>query len=632
MEVTHIRKKVNELTLKSDDENKLLSEVVKTLTQDLQGKVGFLISKGSLNRASWGEINFIEKKRLLTLERKLSDLLITASEEKKEDEESRRTLVLQLLKQELALNCGEVCSIGDESLEGWLILGSVEALGLNHSLPESLQISIGLALKTAELQSQVGRKKRYKRLRQKVTEAIHNSQDLETILHSAIAQTTQALEISRGIVLMLRYAEPIFSNRQEISDPDVEVQPLTQWAQTPQLEAELTSFPLKESPFCLKAWQQAPIALSVENHNDLEESNLFSNSEVMSASLITPLMGKSSDRPESQIVFGFLLLENETPRQWQQEEKELVSWVSIEASTAIIHNKTLKRVQSLVDERTAQLQRSLDVQAKLYETSRHQVEQLQQLNKLKDEFLATISHELNTPLTTMKMAIHNLRRDDLSVERRQKYLGILEEEWKREHNLIKDLLTLQKLEEEGIKLQLETVNLEQLLTQLVEEFQEKWMEKGLDFVLNLEQVSSEKESLTIYSDRESLRRISFELLSNAAKYSTQRTTVEIIVSEPMPNSIRIAVKNIGHGIALGEQSYIFERFRRGKGATQKAIPGTGLGLALVKSLVEHLQGKIDLESEYNPDGVGETIFYVTLPKFKSEMSGEKYQPPSTGSG
>ena len=146
------------------------------------------------------------------------------------------------------------------------------------------------------------------------------------------------------------------------------------------------------------------------------------------------------------------------------------------------------------------------------------------------------------------------------------------------------------------------------------------MEKGLDFVLNLEQVSSEKESLTIYSDRESLRRISFELLSNAAKYSTQRTTVEIIVSEPMPNSIRIAVKNIGHGIALGEQSYIFERFRRGKGATQKAIPGTGLGLALVKSLVEHLQGKIDLESEYNPDGVGETIFSVTLPKFKSQTA------------
>jgi len=144
------------------------------------------------------------------------------------------------------------------------------------------------------------------------------------------------------------------------------------------------------------------------------------------------------------------------------------------------------------------------------------------------------------------------------------------------------------------------------------------MEKGLDFVLNLEQVSSE--AITIYTDRESLRRISLELLSNAAKYSSQRTTVEIIVSEPMQNSIRIGVKNIGHGIAVGEQSQIFERFRRGKGATQKAIPGTGLGLALVKSLVAYLQGEIALQSEYNPDGVGETIFYITLPKFKSETA------------
>ena len=608
MEVTHIGQKVNELTLKSDDEKTLLLKVVKTLTQGLQGEVGFLISEGNLNRASWSETDVIDQKKLLIVEEKLGSLLTIAWEEETHNK------ILQILRKDLGLADGKSYPIGDENLQGWLVLGSAEKLGLNYSLPESLQISIGLAFKTAQLQSQAARKKRYKQLRKKVTEAIHNSQDLETILHSAIAQTTQALEATRGVVLMLRYAEPIFSNRQEISDPNVEVQPLTQWAQTSQLEAELTSFPLKESPFYLKAWQQAPIALSVENDNN--------NSEPMSASLITPLMGTSGDRPESQIVFGFLLLQNEKPRQWQEEEKELVNWVSTEASTAIIHNKTLKRVQSLVDERTAQLQRSLDVQAKLYETSRHQVEQLQQLNQLKDEFLATISHELNTPLTTMKMAIHNLRRDDLSPERRQRYLGILEEEWKREHNLIKDLLTLQKLEEKGIKLRVEAVNLEELLTQLVEEFKDKWVEKGLDFVLNLEQISLEKESITIYSDRESLRRISLELLSNAAKYSTQRTTVEMIVSEPVKNLIKIGVKNIGHGIAAIEQRHIFERFRRGKGATEKAIPGTGLGLALVKSLVEHLQGKIELESEYNPDGVGETTFYVTLPRNLNAVSGK----------
>ncbi|MDR9401853.1 MAG: ATP-binding protein, partial [Halothece sp. Uz-M2-17] len=110
------------------------------------------------------------------------------------------------------------------------------------------------------------------------------------------------------------------------------------------------------------------------------------------------------------------------------------------------------------------------------------------------------------------------------------------------------------------------------------------------------------------------RRVIFELLSNAGKYSRPNTTVEIMLSETIHNWICISVKNIGYGIAPAEQAYIFDRFRRGKGATQKAIPGTGLGLALVKSLVQHLRGKIDLDSEYNPDGVGETIFHVILPR------------------
>jgi signal transduction histidine kinase len=94
----------------------------------------------------------------------------------------------------------------------------------------------------------------------------------------------------------------------------------------------------------------------------------------------------------------------------------------------------------------------------------------------------------------------------------------------------------------------------------------------------------------------------------------------MVVAQPIYNCLEISVKNIGYGIAPAEQTHIFERFRRGKGATQKAIPGTGLGLALVKSLVRHLHGKIDLDSEYNPDGVGETTFKVTLPRSLNNVS------------
>ncbi len=101
--------------------------------------------------------------------------------------------------------------------------------------------------------------------------------------------------------------------------------------------------------------------------------------------------------------------------------------VSTQLSNAIIQSQTLRQVQGLVEERTAQLQRSLEVQAKLYEKTRQQLEQLRQLNELKDEFVSTMNHELRTPLTSMSLAIRMLRQSTaLPPERQAKYLDILE--------------------------------------------------------------------------------------------------------------------------------------------------------------------------------------------------------------
>ncbi|AFZ42985.1 GAF sensor signal transduction histidine kinase [Halothece sp. PCC 7418] len=618
MKLTLIGQEINALTLGSVNAKTLLWELPKKMTQSLSAQVCFLIPFVSLPTASWSRENGIDKRQLTLWEAKLQTILWKTQEIHSNESEVPINLLADL-QQELALPHWEVCPIAQDQLWGWLILGSNQELGLNSRLESSLASALCLAMKTAQLQFELHKKERYKWLQQNVTELIHNSQDLETILYSAIAQTSQALEVTRGIVLMLRYAEPIFGNRREINNPNVEVQLLTQWAQSSPFKTSLTSFPLSNSPLCLKAWQQAPIPLSQQVVDDPYQLYFLEESCPTSAWIITPLMGTSSGRPESQMVLGFLLLENDQPRQWYKEEQELLSWVSTEVSTTIVHNKTLQRVQSLVDERTAQLQRSLDVQAKLYETSRNQVEQLQELNQLKDEFLATISHELNTPLATMKMAIRMLHNEALPPERKQKYLGILEQEWNREHNLIKDLLTLQKVEDEGTSLQVKPVNVKQLLREIADEFQWKWQEKQLDLTLRLAPPQHSDERFTIESDEESVRRIVLELLSNAGKYSRAKTTVEIMLSETIHNWICMSVKNIGYGIAPSEQSYIFDRFRRGKGATQKAIPGTGLGLALVQSLVQHLRGKIDLNSEYNPDGVGETTFHVTLPRSLDEV-------------
>ena len=619
MELNRIIQKIHELTLASTEAKTLVSNILPTIARYLSVQVAFLIPLENFPKASYDEFNLIKEKELAKLEAKLQTILRESFSIKPPDE--IKAEITAYLQANTTIAHWQICCLSSANCKGLLILGSNEAFGGNDELEKTLEMALSLAIQTAQLQYEAEKNQRYKLLQQRVTEVIHNSQDLETILQSAIAQTAQALNISRGLVFMLRYSDPIFSNRSEITNPDVTVQGLTQWAQTSELETELTSFSLTESAYCLRAWQQAPtpLAFSEDTSHHAQEPSCLVTPNLMPSWLITPLMGTNSGNPDSQTVLGLLILQHDQPRKWEQEEQEIVSWVSTQASTAIIHNKTLQRVQSLVDERTAQLQRSLDVQAKLYETSRHQVEQLQELNQLKDDFLATISHELNTPLATMKMAIQMLQRSDLPPERQRVYLNILDQEWQRENNLIKDLLTLQKIDNEGLSLQVQPINLKEVLSTLGEEMKTRWQKKRLEFVLNDERSLEEDELVRLSSDPESVRRVFRELIDNAAKYGNEQTTVEVAISQPDYNWIMISVSNIGYGIASAEQNYIFERFRRGRGATQKAIPGTGLGLALVKSLVQHLHGTIDLDSEYNADGVGKTTFSVTLPTSLHEV-------------
>ncbi|MFP4692792.1 MAG: ATP-binding protein [Halothece sp.] len=620
MELNQIIQEINELTLASTEAKILISKILPTIARYLSVQVVFLIPLENFLKASYDEFNFIKEKELAKLEAELQTILLESFSIKSPNE--IKAEIKTYLKANTTIAHWEICPISSADVQGWVMLGSNETLGWQNELEENLKTALTLAIKTAKLQYEAEKNQRYKLLQQRVTEVIYKSQDLETILQSAIAQTAQALNISRGLVLMLRYSEPIFSNRREITSPEITVQGLTQWAQTSELETELTSFSLTESAYCLRAWQQAPtpLAFSENTSHYAQEPSCLVTPNLMPSWLIMPLMGTNNGNLDSQMVLGFLILQQAQPRQWEQEEQEIVSWVSTQASTAIIHNKTLQRVQSLVDERTAQLQRSLDVQAKLYETSRHQVEQLQELNQLKDDFLATISHELNTPLATMKMAIQMLQRSDLPPERQRVYLNILDQEWQRENNLIKDLLTLQKIDNEELSLQVQLINLKEVLSTLGEEMKTKWQKKRLEFVLNDERSWEEDDLVRLYSDPEIVRRIFRELITNAAKYCKEQTTVEVTISKPDEDWVKISVSNIGYGIAPAEQNYyIFERFRRGRGATQRAIPGTGLGLALVKSLLNHLHGTIDLESKYNADGVGKTTFSVMLPKSLSEV-------------
>ncbi|MGH2414055.1 MAG: sensor histidine kinase, partial [Microcystaceae cyanobacterium] len=186
--------------------------------------------------------------------------------------------------------------------------------------------------------------------------------------------------------------------------------------------------------------------------------------------------------------------------------------------------------------------------------------------------------------------------------------------------------TLQKLGSQELTFNPETVSLIPLIHELSRSFQEQWQDdkrKRLTLVVNEPPIitaeTALESSLTLYIDSGHLRRILVELLTNAGNFSLPGTTVTLNVTEHIlagNNQIAIAVTNIGRGISPEEQKYIFEPFRRGQGVIEQAIAGTGLGLALVKGLVELLNGTIEISSHPTEENSQAyvTTFTLTLPQ------------------
>jgi signal transduction histidine kinase len=513
------------------------------------------------------------------------------------------------------------------NVKGTILIGKERVYDWTNSEKELLHIvaeSVAIAISQMQLQQQAQTKARYQTLIKEVSQAISQSADVESILDLAVTKTAKALQVNRGAIVMLKYKQPPLKDRHRERISKATAQIVAHWsARNHKPDRNQTySFELLESSLTQEAWKKAPQPLAIAENAHFPDTNrdhlahIF-NAKTSQALLMMPLMGNASNDNKLPLVLGFLVLQHDSARPWGTNEIELVNWISIQISTAMIHSQTLSRVQSIVDERTARLKWSLEVQAKLSEKMRQQIEQLRQLNELKDDFLNSMSHELKTPLTSMKMAIKMLRQPGLPEASKEKYLNILEQEWNREYNLIKDLLTLQQVESENFQVHPQELDLDEIVQQLARSFEQKWQaDKGLTLTLE-----SSGSPLTLYTDSESLQQILDELLLNAGKYSNPDTSVSLKVTRqvtPKNHQIEITVSNYGAGISPQELPYIFDKFRRGKGVTDRAVPGTGLGLTLVKYLVEHLNGTIEISSTPVEDNSSTfvTSFTVILPQFR----------------
>lgn len=227
-----------------------------------------------------------------------------------------------------------------------------------------------------------------------------------------------------------------------------------------------------------------------------------------------------------------------------------------------------------------------------------------QVEQMKNEFISTVSHELRTPLTSIRGSLGLLRAEVMGEfpPPAQEMLDIANNNTERLLLLINDLLDIQKLESDNLSLSFQKFLVMPFLHRVLAGHTGYAKEQGVEFVLK-----QDINIASVYADENRLYQVMGNLLSNAAKFSPEGSTIGVSVSEGENGRIRVAVSDSGPGIAEIFKSRIFERFSqdgRNKG-------GTGLGLAISRAIIDRHGGILDFDSQ---EGVGST-FYFELEKY-----------------
>ena len=220
-------------------------------------------------------------------------------------------------------------------------------------------------------------------------------------------------------------------------------------------------------------------------------------------------------------------------------------------------------------------------------------ERLQELDRLKDDFIATVTHELRTPLTSIR-AFSEILHDnpELDLERRNGFLEIVLKESERLTRLINQVLDLSKLESGAADWQVQPVDLRTLIQESLDSLGQLFQEKGVALKLNL----TERDSICL-ADRDRIMQVMLNLLSNAIKFSPAQQGVVCVSLQNNSGWLRVDVSDNGPGIAPAQAMLIFDKFRQ-VGDTLTGKPqGTGLGLPISKQIVSHLGGELWVESQ-----------------------------------
>ena len=313
--------------------------------------------------------------------------------------------------------------------------------------------------------------------------------------------------------------------------------------------------------------------------SDVRKDHRFS--EAKTASILAKLgviaIAATPVRIGGQFAASLAFVHTDRPREWTAEDARLIDSVAQELRGAI-------------------------AAAEAFEQQRAAVVELERLNRAKSDFVSIVSHEFRTPLTGIQGFSEMMQSEELTLDEMKEYAGDINKDAHRLNRMITEMLDLDKMESGRMEIHREAVDLNAIVNEAADRMRPNAPEHPLS--LRLDPMVGE-----VSGDRDKLIQVMANLLSNAVKYSPNGG--EIVVSTRVEgNAVHIVVRDHGMGIPTGALETIFERYGRVESLATRHIQGTGLGLPIVRQIVQLHGGAVWVEST-----VGEgSVFHVTLPR------------------
>jgi two-component system CheB/CheR fusion protein len=260
----------------------------------------------------------------------------------------------------------------------------------------------------------------------------------------------------------------------------------------------------------------------------------------------------------------------------------------------------LLSIEDITDRKQLETERS-----QLLEQEQLARQQAEKANRVKDEFLANLSHELRNPLTPILAWSQMLQSGKLKAAESHRALEVIERSAKAQAQLIEDLLDISRITNGKLQLSISPIDLQVVVQGALEGVQLSATAKNIEIVSHLN-------SATVLGDMDRLQQVLWNLLSNAIKFTPAGGRVEIVMQD-LENHAEVRVTDTGKGIVPELLPYIFDRFRQGDSSTTKTDQGLGLGLSIVYHLVEQHGGTVQAESPGEGQGTTITLRLPLLP-------------------